>query len=194
MASPRRLLLLVALVLGLLGTSAPAAASGGNYAFEGGSAEARAQVRAALRASAFDWSIVRERITIRITDCGCAGAVPGIITLDEDTLVRSPYGRRYAWGIVQHEYAHQVDYFVLRYRERKRLRRALGGRDWCYRNPALDHDAHACERFAGMVAWAYWPRPGNIQRPSADHGTRALSPAAFRGMLSDLIGAPQSAR
>jgi hypothetical protein len=47
-------------------------------------------------------------ITISISRCGCAGATPGSILLDEDTLTSSPFGARYAWGIVQHEYAHQV--------------------------------------------------------------------------------------
>lgn len=142
-----------------------AQAAGGNYVFVGGSDEARDVVREALEASRFDWDRVPGRVTIEISRCGCAGARPGVILLDEDVLVRSPFGTRYAWGIVQHEYAHQVDFLLLGARERRTLRRVLGGSDWCYERSGLAHDDHACERFATMVAWSYWPSRDNVERP-----------------------------
>jgi hypothetical protein len=74
----------------------------------GGSEVARAQVRAALEASSFDWSLVPATVTVRIANCGCPGSSPGLIVLDEKLLAAAPYGRAYTWGIVQHEYAHQV--------------------------------------------------------------------------------------
>ena len=130
-----------------------AKAVGGHYAFVGGSDAARAAVHSALDASRFDWDLVEEEITIRITDCGCAGANPGEIILDEEVLTDLRFGPKYAWGIVQHEYAHQVDFFLLDARERRRVRQWLGGSDWCYEDPDVDHDDHACERFASSLAW-----------------------------------------
>ena len=45
----------------------------------------------------------------------------------KDILVSSPFGPRYAWGIVQHEYAHQVDFLLFGRSERRAIRRVLGG-------------------------------------------------------------------
>lgn len=98
-----------------------AKAVGGHYVFVGGSDAARAAVHSALDASRFDWDLVEQEITIRITDCGCAGANPGEIILDEEVLTDLRFGPKYAWGIVQHEYAHQVDFFLLDARERRRV-------------------------------------------------------------------------
>jgi hypothetical protein len=98
---------LVALLasLALAGT---AQASGGDYVIEGGSAEAQATVRAALDASRFDFDRVPVQITIRISSCGCAGARPGLIVLDEAVLLDESLGEKYSWGLIQHEYAHHV--------------------------------------------------------------------------------------
>jgi hypothetical protein len=167
-----------------------AKAVGGHYAFVGGSDAARAAVHSALDASRFDWDLVEEEITIRITDCACAGASPGEIILDEEVLTDPRFGPKYAWGIVQHEYAHQVDFFLLDARDRRRVGQWLGGSDWCYEDPDVDHDDHACERFASSLAWAYWPRPRrNIM---AVH--TAVTAAEFRELLPRLLGseiAPQ---
>ncbi len=155
--------------------------------FEGGSEAARQQVRAALDASEFDWSRVRGTITISISRCGCAGATPGSIILDEDTLVSSPFGARYAWGIVQHEYAHQVAYLLLDERAVQDARAALGGENWCYETPGLAHDEHACERFAATFAWTYWPSADNNQRSEA-----VMSAKAFRTLMSRLLPADRA--
>ena len=161
-----------------------AKAVGGHYAFVGGSDAARAAVHSALDASRFDWDLVEQEITIRITDCGCAGANPGEIILDEEVLTDLRFGPKYAWGIVQHEYAHQVDFFLLDARDRRRVRQWLGGSDWCYEDPDVDHDDHACERFASSLAWAYWARPRrNIM---AVH--TAVTAAEFREVLPRLLG------
>jgi hypothetical protein len=69
-------------------------------------------------------------------------------------------------------------------RDRRRVRQWLGGSDWCYEDPDVDHDDHACERFASSLAWAYWPRPRhNIM---AVH--TAVTAAEFREMLPRLLG------
>ena len=162
-------------------------ARAGDYVFEGGSEAARQQARAALEASEFDWSRVPGTVTISITRCGCAGATPGSIMLDEDTLVASPFGARYAWGIVQHEYPHQVAFLLLDDRDIQDARTALGGEDWCYETPGLAHDDHACERFAATLAWTCWPSADNSQRSEA-----VISAKAFRTLMSRLLPAPRS--
>jgi hypothetical protein len=188
MSAARRILLALALATAFLVSAGEALARGGDYVIEGGSPEAQGQVRAALEASRFDWGVVRERITIRITRCGCAGARPGEIVLDEDVLTRSPFGPRYAWGIVQHEYAHQVDFFLLDPARRAFLNATLGGLDWCGAVTGLHHAAYGCERFASTLAWAYWPSPQNALRPEAGTDEAAAMPApAFRSLLSGLL-------
>ena len=69
-------------------------------------------------------------------------------------------------------------------RDRRRVRQWLAGSDWCYEDPEVNHDDHACERFASSLAWAYWPRPRhNIM---AVH--TAVTAAEFREMLPRLLG------
>lgn len=80
------------------------------YRFDGGTVSQRSQVRAALRASSFDWSVVPAVVTVHIVrGLGNSEAAPGEIWLDADLLDSGTF----AWGVVQHEYAHQVDFFVL---------------------------------------------------------------------------------
>jgi hypothetical protein len=151
--------------------------------FTGGSDTARAQVVAALQGSIFDWSLVGQVVTVEIRDCGCAGARPGAVVLDETMLGSQPYGRAYTWGIVQHELAHQVWWFALDDEQRRELKGVLGGSDLCYEQPGLPHDAHACERFASTLAWAYWPVAGNPAEPE-----KAIGGRAFRLLLGGMLG------
>jgi hypothetical protein len=181
----RKIVTTVALLVAFLALSGTAHARGGNYVFEGGSEEARAQVRAALGASSFNWNVVRRQVTIVIADCGCAGAEPGRIFLDESTLVSSPFGRRYAWGIVQHEYAHQVDFLLFSQAERRALRKQLGGADWCHERQGVGHDDHGCERFATALTWAYWRSPDNVQRPHWAGKKPAVAP--FKRLVNRLV-------
>lgn len=173
-------------LLAALAFTGAAEAAGGNYVFVGGSDQARKQVRAALEASKFDWSVVPQQVEIRITSCGCAGAKPGVIVLDEDILVNPVYGARYAWGIVQHEYAHQVDFLLFEALERKRVKRLLGGKDWCYEVAGVHHDDHGCERFATTLAWAYWRSGDNVQRPNWTRAKR-VTRADFRRLMTRLL-------
>jgi hypothetical protein len=163
----------------------PAAAVGGNYTFVGGTRAERAQVKAALDASLFDWSVVPEQVTIRIAPGLAPSAEAGTIELDSGLL----HAGRFAWGVVQHEYAHQVDFFLLDDAMRTLLAQGLGGVSWWQTQSALAHQALTCERFASTLAWAYWPSPDNVLRP-ASTGDEAggMSAGDFRGLLSRLLG------
>ena len=180
----RALLLLAALLAAAVGAQA-AAAGGGNYVFDGGTRAERAQVRAALDASLFDWSVVPEQITIRIAPGLACSARAGTIELDSGLLRAGRFG----WGVVQHEYAHEVDFFLLDDAARARLAASLGGASWWQTPAELPHQALTSERFASTLAWAYWPSPDNVLRPSstADEAG-AVAPADFRALLGGLLG------
>jgi hypothetical protein len=164
-----------------------AEATAGNYVLEGGNAEAQETVRAALNASTFEFSRVPAQITIRITTCGCAGARPGLIVLDETVLTDASLGDRYSWALIQHEYAHQIDYFLFEDADRAAVRKALGGRDWCYEKAGLAHDAHGCELFADVFAWAFWPARKNILRPDAKTFAPGQTPSQLRAFVNSLL-------
>jgi len=111
---------------------------------------------------------------------------PGEIWLDGRLLSSGPF----AWGVVQDEYAHQIDYFLLGGEARAILNEALGGRVWCRTDVAnLPHSAYGCERFASTVVWAYWPDEQNAYRPRgpADESA-AMAPGLFRALLERLLG------
>jgi hypothetical protein len=184
-----RVPLLVAVLL--LAAPAVAHAAGGNYVFDGGTARQRGQVRAALEASAFPWGKVPASVTVHIRRGARSEAVPGHIWLNASLLDSG----RFSWGIVQHEYAHQVDFFLLDTEKRSRLLPVLGGRDWYYGVPGLPHDEYACERFASTLAWAYWPSSQNAVRPqSPADASAAMAPGAFRTLLARFLGVPDALR
>jgi hypothetical protein len=178
---------LLALVLPSPGT---AATTGADVMLDGGTARERAEVRAALSASSFDWRLLRRQVTVHIGRYGTSHSTPGHVWLDGG-LLRSG---RFAWATVMDEFAHQVDFFLLDGPRRQLLQERLGTQAWCYEDPALAHGANGCERFASMVAWAYWPTKHNAYRPRtrADE-TASMSAAEFRSLLADLIGAPRAA-
>src|ERR1700712_1427211 len=81
---------------------APAAlASGGSYVFDGGSKAQQTQVTQALDARAFPWGIVPVTVVVHIAPGAASSAAPGQVWLDADLLDSG----RFAWGVVQHEYA-----------------------------------------------------------------------------------------
>jgi hypothetical protein len=162
-------------------------AAGGDYVLEGGSAEAQATVHSALDASRFNFDRVPAQITIRITDCGCAGARAGLIVLDEHVLVDGTLEEKYAWGLIQHEYAHQVDYFLFQDDDRAASRRVLGGKDWCYEVSGLAHDEHGCERFADVFSWAFWPTEDNVLRADAREIAPDMTARDLRRFLNGLL-------
>lgn len=180
---------LAATVAAALVLPAAAHAGGGDYVFEGAGPAERSAVRAALEASSFDWGVVKRRVTIHVGDYGVSHSTPGHIWLDRGLLAAG----RFAWPTVMDEYAHQVDFFVLDSSRRLLLQQRLGGRAWCYEVDGLGHAEYGCERFASMVAWAYWPVKESSYRPqSAADETAAMPAAEFRLLLASLVGAPSA--
>jgi hypothetical protein len=176
---------LAALCLGIfLAFPAIASAGGGHYVFDGGTQAERAQVRAALQASTFDWNIVPGQITIHVQRGAASQAAPGQIWLDAGLLDAG----RYAWAVIQHEYAHQVDYLVLTDSDRAALQALLGGTSWCSGAEGFAHDDNSCERFATSIAWAYWPSPQNAFDPGQTTGEGWLRAAPLRTLLGSLLG------
>jgi hypothetical protein len=183
----RRLILWLSF-LGVLAFPAPALAVGGRYVFVGGTPAERAQVLAALDASSFDWSVVPQTITIHIARGVESEARPGQIWLSS-ALVDSG---RFSWGTIQHEYAHQVDYFLLDPVARAALTTQLGGFTWWTR-AELPHAWAGAERFASTLAWAYWPSADNALRPTSRYDeAAALPPPQFRALVSRLLNRPGS--
>ena len=187
----RRVIVVSALALGIGFAHADTApAAGGNYTVVGGSERNAVQIRRALNASKFDWSLVRAQITIHVAPDSESFSTPGHIWLSPELLASGMF----AWGTVQHEYAHQVDFFLLDDRQRGTLTQLLHASDWCYGTPGLPHGQYGCERFASTLAWAYWPDRRNSQRPtSPTDESAAMAPARFRGLVARMLGSGEYA-
>lgn len=181
----RMLLVVLTAVAAAILLPGRAAAAGGHYVFVGGTATEQATVKSALDASSFNWNVVPGTTTIRIARGLDSEAVPGEIHLDSDLLDAG----KFSWGVVQHEYAHQVDFFLLTSSMRATVQAQLGATTWWA--PAGTTLAHADlggERFASTLAWAYWPSPDNSMRPSGPHDEAgAMAPAAFRTLLGSML-------
>jgi hypothetical protein len=139
-------------------------------------------VKAALNASSFDWNVVPGTIVITIGKGVSPHATPGQIWLDAGLLDTG----RFSWGVVQHEYAHQVDFGLLTDSMRATLSPQLQTTAWW--GSITDHAQLGCERFADQLTWAYWPSPDNVMRPSSSSDEGGHMPAAaFRAALGSLI-------
>jgi len=161
--------------------------AGSGHVFDGGTIAERQVVASALEASAFDWSVVPGPITIHIVRGEPSRSIPHEIWLDADLLDAG----RFAWGVVQHEYAHQVDYLLLDDAQRATLLARLGGRDWCHDVPGLAHSDYGCERFASTLAWSFWPSADNSMKPTGPRDeSAAMAPRKFRALVTRLTGAP----
>jgi len=177
--------LLAAAVFATLAQTATAAPA--KVGFAGGTAREQATVRAALAASSFDFGLIPQVVTVPIGSYGDSYSTPGNVYVDAQLLDSG----RYAWGVVQHEFGHQVDFVLLDDAKRAILQRALGAKDWCYDVDGLAHSDHGCERFASELSWAYWQVPANSMQPAQCGGESASMPVTqFRALLSELIGAP----
>jgi hypothetical protein len=186
----RRFLVFLFIQLALLATAGHAYAAGGNYGFEGATVAEQAQVRAALDASAFPWSLVPARVTIHVGPQGVSHATPGHVWLDRDLL----HAGRFAWATVQDEYAHQLDFFRFDTATRGRLTGELGALDWCYGVQGLAHGEYGCERFSSTLVWSYWPSRDNAYRPtSRNDESAAMPPSRFRALMAEVLGAPRTA-
>jgi hypothetical protein len=117
--------------------------------------------------------------------------VPGTIWLDANLLDAGTF----SWGVVQHEYAHQVDYALFDDAIRAHLLAVLGGGAWCYDTELLSHGDYGCERFASTLAWSYWPSPNNCLEPEQrGDESSVLPPRRFRALLDSLLGRPTLGR
>jgi hypothetical protein len=186
-----RLFLLVT-VLAVLVVPGVAQAAGGSYLFDGGTPAEQETVHSALEVSAFDWSLVPATVTIHIARGHASQATPGQIWLDADLLDAG----RFSWGIIQHEYAHQVDFFLLHDADRASLAPVIGGSMWwspartaLAPNGRTAHSQLSSERFASTLAWAYWQSPANSMRPqSRTDESAAVAPRRFRALLEQVLG------
>jgi hypothetical protein len=164
---------------------ASAHAVGGQYAFRGGTAWERTQVRRALDVSSFDWNVIPGRITIHLARGVDSRSEPGNVWIDRDLLRAGSF----AWAVVQDEYAHQIDYALFDDVTRARLTAALGGKAWCGSHaPGLRHSDYGCERFTSTFVWAYWPSKLNAYRPESRADEAAAMPArSFRRLVDSLL-------
>lgn len=162
---------------------ADALASGGSYRIDGGTPRQQAQVRLALDASSFDWSVV-PTVDVVIRKGLGSYSLPGHVTLEASLLDAG-----ISWAVVQDEFVHQVDYLVLGEPERSRLNRELLGRVWCHADqPGLAHADYGCERFTSTFVWAFWPVRQNAYRPSSRNDESAsMAPARFRALVQELV-------
>ena len=185
---------LVAALMALVWTAA-AAARGGHYVFDGGTAKQQSQVTTALDVSSFNWSLVPATVTIHLGSGTDTYARPGEIWVDTKLLASGVF----AWGLIQHEYAHQVDFLLLNDAQRAVLNGALHGTVWwnsstSYATTGPNHGALGSERFASTLAWTYWQSPANSLKPtSASDESAAMAPAKFRQLLERMLGTAQSA-
>jgi hypothetical protein len=179
--------LAVTITVGALWFVPLAAARGGHYAFDGGTDYEQAQVAAALDASTFN--LVPQTITVHIGPTYDDQALPGEVWLNSFRLDVGEGN----WGTVQHEFAHQVDFYVLTDAQRETLRQFFGVAKWYPATVDEEHADHAdlgAERFATMVSWAYWQAQANNESPIWAPGEASADPAAFRALMTSL-GFPQ---
>jgi hypothetical protein len=186
----RRLCIVLLLVPAAVWPGAATAA----YSLDGGTPREQATVRTGLAASSFPWQVVPAHVRIHIQAGVLSHAVPGEIWLDSHLLDAG----RFSWAIVQHEFAHQVDFFLLDDVARAELATRLGGTAWWNStryalapDGSLVHGQLTAERFASTLTWAYWPCRANVLRPeSPGDESAALPPAAFRALLASVLRLP----
>lgn len=178
---------LCALSVGLLLAAAPAETdsrfASASYAVDGGSARERAQIDAALAVSSFDWRLLPVAVQVHIRPGVAARATPGHVWLSSELLASG----RFAWAVIQDEFAHQVDFFLLDEGKRALMQAALGGESW-YAAPGVPHERRGAERFASTLVWTYWPSRENSYRPRSSRDvSAALDPEGFRRLLAFLL-------
>ncbi|HSX22142.1 MAG TPA: hypothetical protein VLE97_05125 [Gaiellaceae bacterium] len=133
-----RALVVALAVAAVLGFSSNALASGGNYTVDGGTPFERLQVESALGASGFDWSMVQTLVTIHVArGVGGSHSLPGQIWLDSTVLDTGAF----SWGVVQMEYAQQVQFALVTPEMRGPLTTLLGAQQWCYEDMSLARGA-----------------------------------------------------
>jgi len=161
------------------------------YTFDGGTPAEQAQVGKALAASSFDWSIIGRSVTVHIGDYDGDYATPGDVYISASLLDSG----QFAWGTVQHEFAHQVDFALLSDADRAQLQQALGVGTWFGDGTTpLPHSALGAERFASELAWAYWQSPNNSMSPGyIGVESNGMPVAQFRALVTQLLGVAPAA-
>ena len=151
---------------------APAAlAAGGNYVFDGGTQAEQAQVTAALNASCFPWGVVPGPVVIHIGSGVASACVAGQIWLDASLLDSG----RFSWGVVQHEYAHQVDFAPSRpTRCAPSCTRSSAAAPGAGRRRTRAISTASASRIS--LAWAYWRSSDNVMKPASARTRAAVSP------------------
>ena len=166
-------------------------AYGGKVQFVGGTPREQRQVTAALQVSTFDWDVLPAVVNVHIVPGANSHALPGDVYLDADLLDAGTF----AWGVVQHEFAHEFDFFFLRASDHTTLLPQLGGVAW-FANGAvgeapdggLAHQQLGAERFASTFAWSFWQSSSNTMKPrSKNDESAAMAPAAFRALIASIV-------
>lgn len=168
-----------------------ALARGGKVAFVGGTPDEQQQVTDALRVSAFDWNVLPAVVDVHIVPGADSHALPGDVYLDSNLLDACSL----SWGVVQHEFAHEFDFFFLSASDHAALLQTLGGPAWFASGPVgaapdgqVLHEQLASERFASTFAWAFWPSSANVLKPKSKHDeAAAMAPARFRTLIASLV-------
>jgi hypothetical protein len=152
--------------------------------FHGGTPWQRTEVKRALAASSFPWSVLPP-IEVRIAAGAATQALPGVVILDANLVDMGSF----SWGVIQHEFAHQLDFLMLDDAGRKSLQRILGGQAWCWHEVGYEvaHGYLGCERFASTVAWTFWQSAENALQPG-DETVVPVDVARFTRALSTALG------
>ena len=93
-AAAARLLVFLAAAAVLALAPGRALAAGGSYVFDGGTARQQSQVKAALEASSFNWSLVPATITIHIGHGHASQASPGRSTTARSSITLQVHRRK----------------------------------------------------------------------------------------------------
>ena len=149
----KRLLIQLSVAAATLAIAPAAFAAGGNYVFDGGSQAEQTQVTAALNASSFPWGVVPGPVVVHIQRGVASAAAPNQIWLDADLLDSG----RFSWGVVQHEYAHQVDFALLDDASRAQLHSILRRRRLVGRARGTRISTASASPISS--SWAYWTSP-----------------------------------
>lgn len=168
-----------AVIVAALSFVTPALAKGGHVTFDGGTSLEQQNVTDALAVSTFNFNQL-PNITVRIVPSlppGESGeAVAGTVTLVAGFLDQGIF----AFGTVQHEFAHEVDYLLLSDAQRQEALTVLGASAWY--SPSLAHADQGRERFATTLAWTFWPDRLNNQAPGYK-GSEVGNTTKFHALL-----------
>lgn len=176
--------------LTLAGTAAAA-----DVRFDGGTPFEQQQVTQALASWRVDTSSL-PTITVHVVppsdphlgNGAAAGySIPGDVWLSSYWLDFGQAG----WGFVQHEFGHELDYYVLTDAQRAELMKLFGASTWC--DHSQPYTERACEWFASELSWAFWPTQTNLQDPGTTNGLSGhVDPAKLRALIESFgLAQPQ---